>query len=265
MFFFLSKAAVRRVIAEAVALLCCFQIAYHYVFGGKVKADVGPAQPYQEIAGVDWCSVEGGAEPEPKVVAPNSLKSRSPNLSPQASVHKAPPRSIRTRRRVRFTPIVEEVVGFAFSKSDYDRTVIKTDKPKQTEDVLTWISSALQNNTNKVTANEKFFFVNNVITLYDTDFSDYESSLSECVVQFVLREVAIKESALLKLKLCRDSLCNSCSSADPAAEKYRGQLLRLVHAHIRLVEALEPWDSDKSCRIQHECIPQWQCAAVAVH
>lgn len=255
MFFVLSKAVVRRVIAETIALLCCLESVYLYVLGDKRKGPVNQ-DSYQQVKGVDWVDVEGGTENiletnqnEQQAVweqGPYSPKkspaASAPTLSPRAS--NRGPRSIRTRRRVRFTPAVEEIVGFAFSKSDYDRTVIQTDKPKQTEDVLTWISSALQNNTNEVTKNEKQFLCSNVLTLYDTDFSDYESSLRDCVVQFVLREVAIKESALLKLKLCRDSLCNTRHSTDAAAEECREALLRLVNAHIHTIETLTPWDSD---------------------
>jgi len=222
--------------------------------GDKRKGTVNQ-DSYQQVQGVEWVDVEGGTENisetnqnEQQTVweqqkGPYSPKKPAPTLSPMLYNAGSGPRSIRTRRRVRFTPAVEELLGFAFSKSDYDRTVIQTDKPNQTEDVLTWISSALQNNTNEVTKNEKQFLCSNVLTLYDTDFSDYESSLCDCVVQFVLREVAIKESALLKLKLCRDSLCNTRHSTDAAAEECREALLRLVNAHIRTIETLTPWDS----------------------
>jgi len=61
MFFVLSKAVVRRVIAETIALLCCLELVYLYFLGDKRKGPVNQ-DSYQQVKGVDWVDVEGGTE-----------------------------------------------------------------------------------------------------------------------------------------------------------------------------------------------------------
>jgi len=148
------------------------------------------------------------------------------------------PHTVKSRRKVRFRPVVAEVVGSTFS--GYDRTVIETEAAEETEDVLTWVSSALQNNTDDTTEGEKMFFLDTVLTLYATDFSGYKDSLVECVVQFALREAAIKEAVLLKLRQCGDNLKSSVPECDTAGSC--GHLLHLISAHERVVGSLESWD-----------------------
>lgn len=265
MFFVLNKAALSKLIAEIVAVLLAvvatMNMLYRYIFGRSTMKN-----PYERVSGSDWGDVEGGSMPEVQL-SPQSKTSTSPpsasgSISPSTPVHKGP-QTIRTRRRLRWKPTVEEVVGFAYHTSDYDRTVIQTDKPTATEDVLTWISSALQNNTNVVTKQEKHFFVNNVLPLYDTDFSDYESSLSACVVQFILRETKLRDTARHKLRLCQEALRNRTGGMDACADRCQVQLLRLMSTHLHVVEGIDPWDgSTFNCRPkQQDYMPH--CFAVA--
>jgi hypothetical protein len=266
MFFVLNKAALSKLIAETVAILLVLvatvDILYRYMFGGSMMKEGS----YQQVSNSDWADVEGGDTPAPQL-SPQSKTQRSPpsasgSISPSKPVHSGP-RTIRTRRKLRWKPAVEEVVGFALHTSDYDRTVIQTDKPTATEDVLTWISSALQNNTNVVTKQEKHFFVNNVLSLYDTDFSEYESSLSACVAQFVIREIKLQETARHKLRLCQDTLRNRKCGTDPCADRCHVQLQRLMSTHLHVVDEINPWDSSAfDCRPQQqEYMPH--CFAVA--
>jgi len=202
------------------------------------------ASPVYQAVGVNWSGVEGGSV-ESNVRDKSSLD-KPP--TPQNIVVADAPRTIRTRRRIKFSEPLEEQLGCAICCEQYDRTTIRAEKPVETEDVLTWISSSLQNNTNEVTMEEKHFFVNNILPLYDTNYTAYEESLRECVVQFVLREVAIRETTLLRIRSRQESLRHQ-QGLDLTQEKVCRTLLRHLSHHCAIVDRLDPWDSASiACR-----------------
>lgn len=232
-------------VVETLGFLCLLEVLYRFL--GRITKKWRDEE-YESAPVEQWVDVEGGAKSAAVTPCAEVCHSSSSIVAPRSSawtaeqneIMRSTPCTIRTRRRVRFCEPLAYIIGFADTHTDYDRESVKPEHPEQTEDVLTWISSSLQNNTNDVSVEEKDFFLSKILTLYDTDFGQYQASLVECVCQFVLREHAIQEFTLLKIRLLRESLRNNREKGD---QLMNTPIERYLSEHCNLVAQLTPWDT----------------------
>jgi hypothetical protein len=265
MFFFINK-TLYRLFEQTTAVFCCVHLFY-FIYGNEQSTVKDNSQPYKQVCH-DLAALEGGSletcTPDNSTPAAEELKPAQQNqeVLPNHSV-------IRSKKKVQFTAEVEEFLGFAYHKSDYDRSAIETEKPKETEDVLTWISSALQNNNNELSQEETQFFIHNILPLYATNFTSYQSSLKECVLQFSLRTTAIKDKSMVKLGEQRDFHTN-VESATSKDAGYCMSIISVLDEHIHELAAIAPFDGRKihvseQLPYFHNCTESQFQQSIAVH